>query len=79
MNGRAGRDNALLFQAGQPDPRAEDIPDWTVAEQRITDMLAVSCGSGTGAAMRRQLRSDAVIVLYSRVLTCSNVFKQRAC
>jgi hypothetical protein len=35
-----------------------------------------SSGSGMGAAIRRQLRSDAVIVAVSIALTCSNVHKQ---
>ena len=35
--------NAVLFQAGPPDPAAENIPDRYAASQRITDILA-RCG-----------------------------------
>ena len=34
--------NALLFQAGQPDPDAEHIPDRTGANQRIAAILAAA-------------------------------------
>ena len=32
--------NAVLFQAGPPDPAGENIPDRNAASQRITDILA---------------------------------------
>ena len=34
--------NAALFQAGQPDPAAEHIPDRQAAYQRITEILAAA-------------------------------------
>ena len=34
--------NAILFQAGQPDPAAKNIPDRNAAAQRITDILAAA-------------------------------------
>ncbi len=34
--------NAVLFQAGQPDPDAEDIPDPAAASQQITGILAAA-------------------------------------
>jgi hypothetical protein len=35
-------DNAVLFQAGQPDPAAEDIPDRAAAGQHIEEVLAAA-------------------------------------
>ena len=35
-------DNAVLFQAGQPDPSAENIPDWQGAWEQITSILAAA-------------------------------------
>ena len=34
--------NAVLFQAGQPDPDAEDIPDRQAASQQISDILTAA-------------------------------------
>jgi hypothetical protein len=34
--------NAVLFQAGQPDPDAEDVPGRTAASKRIAEILARS-------------------------------------
>ena len=34
--------NAVLFQAGQPDPDAEDIPDRAAAYEQITGILAAA-------------------------------------
>jgi tetratricopeptide (TPR) repeat protein len=34
--------NAVLFQAGQPDPAAENVPDQAAAYQRITEILAAA-------------------------------------
>ena len=34
--------NAVLFQAGQPDPDAEDIPDRAAASRQIADILAAA-------------------------------------
>ena len=34
--------NAVLFQAGQPDPHAEDIPDRAAAYEQITGILAAT-------------------------------------
>ena len=34
--------NAVLFQAGQPDPDAEDIPDRQAASRQITGILAAA-------------------------------------
>ncbi len=34
--------NAVLFQAGQPDPDAEDIPDRAAASEQISEILAAA-------------------------------------
>jgi hypothetical protein len=34
--------NAVLFQVGQPDPDAEDIPDRAAASRQITGILAAA-------------------------------------
>jgi tetratricopeptide (TPR) repeat protein len=55
--------NAVLFQAGQPDPGAENIPDRNAASQRIRDIVAaagIPVGSsldlsGVPAHVREQL------------------------